>query len=44
MLETYCNDDICKKILQRYIRVDSSQPKGNERDMVTVILDLCQRM
>lgn len=40
MLETYCNDDICKKILQRYIRVDSSQPKGNERDMVTVILDL----
>lgn len=40
MLETYCNDDICKKILKRYIKVDSSQPKGNERDMVAVILEL----
>lgn len=39
MLETYCNDDFCKRILQKYIRVDSSQPEGNECDMVSAVLD-----
>ncbi|MEG2439192.1 MAG: M20 family metallopeptidase [Lachnospiraceae bacterium] len=40
MLDTYCNFEFCKKTLQKFIKINTCQPAGNESLMVSAILEL----